>query len=108
MRLRGPFARWLEATGAREKRRAFERSAGVARVAAHRAFLGGVIDAAMAECPGLTREVLCLATFTPPEAFDARPMADYLEAVLEMYECPAIRDFFTLWPSPKPGTSSGV
>lgn len=113
IRFRGPFRRWLKAVGAREIRRRTLGAVGAGaseaeRVAAHRAFLGELINASMERCPELTREALCLATFTLPEAFEARPMADYLAAAVEMYESRAIRDFFTLSLSPETTTSSGA
>ena len=96
---------WLRQSGATEIRRRYPDEAGAAQ---HAAFLGELLTSAMKRCPGLTEELLRVSTFTPKADFDRRPMRDYLEAALEMYQDGALRDFFTLLAAPAGRTSPGV
>lgn len=109
--IRGPFIEWSKAVDVEGLRArylgALPKDAGAeARRAARGEYLCAVADAALDNCPELTRELLCLATFTEPERFEARPMAAYLKAAMEMYSDGAIRDFFTYWPGQGRGTGS--
>ena len=110
-KFRAPFLDWIKQTNAAEIRKkhigALPDDATLEqRVAAHNAFVGEVEIAALEKCPDLTRELLCIATFTDPADFGSRSMNEYIEAAFDMYGNKVTRDFFTLWLTPKLTTSS--
>ena len=104
MLLRRPFKAWLERTGIPEIRA--RRPEGYeamtdeekrdAMVEQARVNLLEMFEAALTKDFDGTIELLCLATFTAPEAFDDHPLNEYLMAVNDMLIDPGVRNFFTL------------
>lgn len=103
LKLRAPFSEWLRAVDA-EKLKA-ESSARfdaqdtqAGKAMENRAYLGEMLYAGMAKAPELTRECLCLATFT--EDFSEHSVPEYIGALFEMYASKELRTFFTLFIAP--------
>ena len=80
MKLRGPFVRWAREAGLLDCFTRDDWALDEPRLAA-----------ALADAEGGARRVLCLSTFTRPEAFGARPIEDYLAAAREMSADPGLR-----------------
>ena len=106
VKLRVPLLAWLKAVGAADIRKKYaaaipDDASDEERLRATLAFLGEVQNAALEKCPDLTREVLCIATFTDPDDYANHPFPEYVDAAYEMYMNKAVRDFFTrsLYPS---------
>lgn len=104
MILRQPFKAWLERTGIPEIRA--RRPEGyddmtaeeklTANIEQARANMPDIIAAALERDFDRSIEILCLATFTEPDAFDDHTLLEYIEAVNEMMNDAGVRNFFTL------------
>ena len=102
--MRAPLKSWLERTGipAIRKRRPEgldalpddERAEALRRQAAENT--ADVIDAALTADFDGTVALLCMATFTPVEEFDAHPLIEYIDALREILRDPGVAAFFTL------------
>ena len=104
MRLRAPFKAWLERTGIPEIRarrpEGYDDMTAEEKLAANieqgRKNMPEIIAAALEKDFDRSIEILCLATFTDPEAFDEHTLDEYILAVNEMMSDPGVRNFFTL------------
>ena len=104
MILRAPFKAWLERTGipAIRARRPegyndmTEEEKTAAMIDQARANTPEIIAAALEKDFDRSIEILCLATFTPPDQFDDHTLEEYIEAVNEIMLNPGVRNFFTL------------
>lgn len=113
-KMRGAMEKWLETTGMSEIRKhkpdgfeemdAKEKAAAIQEQGARN--MGDMLWAAMEKDPDGTLEVLGLLTFSDPDAEDAPPMSEYLQACLEMLENDAVRNFFMLCMKPGRPASS--
>lgn len=114
VKLRGPFAAWLEKTGIAEIRarrpEGYDEMTDDQKIAAIREQgnenMTDILAAAMEKDFDGTVEVLALCCFTDPKEIDAHPMTEYLDAVLEMFNNDAVRGFFMYYLRPKKSTSS--
>ncbi|MBR2572042.1 MAG: hypothetical protein IKE30_07925 [Clostridia bacterium] len=112
VKLRAPFAAWIEKTGMSEIFRRVpegigamdgeEKSAALRRQ--NDLNLADAIAAALEKDPQGTLEVLSVCCFA--EASPDRPMRDYLEAFFEMLKDETIRSFFLLYTRSAAGSSS--
>ena len=103
VKLREPFSEWLKAVDAEklktEANRRFDaQDTQEGKAQENRAYLGEMLYAGMAKAPELTRECLCLATFT--EDFSEHSVPEYIGALFEMYASKELRAFFTLFIAP--------
>lgn len=99
------FVEWVEKTGVRDPRETIIRNLPddadrLRRILVNEAALGQVLAQAFEKAPDLTRQLLCLATFTAPEDFGAHTLTDYYQAATEMYNNDAVRSFFTWYVAP--------
>ena len=104
MLIRAPFKAWLERTGIPAIRA--RRPEGFddmtddekkeALILQSRDNLPEIISAALEKDFDRSIDILCLATFTPPEEFDDHTLDEYIIAVMEMMNDPGVRHFFTL------------
>lgn len=114
MKLRAPFAAWLKKTGIPEirKRRpeGFDEMTDTEKAEALRAQsaenMTDIIAAALEKDYEGTVEVMALCCFVDPKDIDAHPMAEYLEAIMQMFSSEAVRGFFMYYLRPGQGTSS--
>lgn len=114
VKLRAPFAAWLENTGISEirKRRpeGYDEMTDAEKAEAIRTQgaenMGDIIAAALEKDFDGTVEIMALCTFTDPKDIDAHPMSEYLDAIMEMFNSEAVRGFFMYYMKPKPTTSS--
>ena len=116
VKLRGPFTAWLEKTGIPEirarKPEGFDAMSDEEKAEAIRVQgsenMGEILAAALEKDFDGTVDVLALCCFTEPDKIDEHPMAEYLRAVLEMFNDEAVRAFFTLYLRPRREISSGA
>lgn len=105
VKFRAPFTEWCEKIGVKEirarrpegfeKLKGEERAEAINRIASEN--MGEILAAALEKDVEGTKEVMCLATFTEPEDFNAHPMVEYLEAILDMLNSKEVRGFFTFY-----------
>lgn len=104
VKVRGPFVEWVKRVGTEEFRKVYADKLAdenvVNRAKALSMYLGEIIMASMEKEPELTKELLCLTTFTEIEDFNSHRMLEYISAVFEMYRSRDMRDFFTLFLAP--------
>ena len=103
VKLRGPFSEWLRAVDSEKLKaeaaaRFDAQDTREGKAMENRAYLGEMLYAGMAKAPELTRECLCLATFT--DDFSKHSVPEYIGALFEMYASKEIRAFFTLFIAP--------
>ena len=106
-KIRPLFTEWVKKTEARDPRESVtEDMTRAERLQAIEAALGRIMVSAFEKAPDLTRELLCLATFTPPDEFNAYTLKEYYDAAIAMYNNDAVRSFFTSFVAQNPATSS--
>lgn len=114
VKLRAPFADWLEKTGIPEIRarrpKGFDDLPDEEKAEAIREQgnenMADIIAAALEKDFDGTINVMALCCFTDPKDIDAHPMTEYLDAILEMFNSDAVRGFFMYYLRPKKATSS--
>ena len=107
VKMRKPFAEWLERTGISEIRKRMPEGFDEMDVDAQtralseqgRRNLQDMLFTAFEKDEEGTLNVLALCCFIEPEQIDEYSMADYFKAVLEMLNNEVVRDFFMLFMS---------
>lgn len=101
-KVRPLFKEWVTKTGARDPRDIIveilpEDASRVQRLRAVESAIGSIMALSFEKAPELTRELLCVATFTDPKDFTAHTLSEYHESVMEMYNNDSVRSFFTYY-----------
>lgn len=111
LKFREPFAEWLKRIGApgirKRASQGYDDLSPEEKLRVNNVYLGELLYEGMSAAPDLTRECLCIATFTDPDHFNDHSMVDYMEAAFAMYGNPTLRNFFTFFLAPILATSSG-
>lgn len=102
VKLRGPFMEWIDKVGVKEIRarrpKGFdklndkEKAEAASRLGIEN--MGEILAVSLEKEPELTKQVMCLCTFTEREDFDNHMMVDYLTAITEMLASQQVRSFF--------------
>lgn len=94
------FVEWVSKTGVRDPRETIvdkitDDSQRLDRIRVTEWTIGEIMATAFEKAPDLTRELLCLATFTDPDDYGSHTIAEYYTAAMEMYNSDVVRSFFT-------------
>lgn len=109
VKLRGPFIKWIEEVGVKEIRarrpEGFDNMSQKEKAEAASKLgmenMGEILATALEQQPELTKQVMCLCTFTEINDFNSHLMVEYLDAITEMLASAQVRSFFTFFLAPK-------
>lgn len=104
VKMKEPLAEWLKETGAADIRDKYKTDSPDDAGNAALGFMAEMEIAAFRKCPELTKQLLCLATFS--DEYDEKRKGDYIDAAYTMYLNRETRDFFMLCMRQKAVTSS--
>jgi len=104
LKMKDLLADWLKETGAADIRERHKTDNPDDAWSAALGFMAEMEIAAFRKCPELTKQLLCLATFS--DEYDEKLKGEYIDAAYTMYLNRETRDFFTLSMRQTAATSS--